>query len=225
MSDRDKTRLYYAVCVCLLVVAAVLRFYGITDVFLDADELRSALWSRQDTIAQVVERTRNGNTSPILYPLFLYVIQKVESSPLSVRMVPAAASVLTIAALLFLLPRVGVSRWAAFIAALLSTGSVEAIRHAQHVREYSVDALVAVLMIVGLLSYLRGRAGTGGVHTFYFVHRRSLRRWCSTASFSSVQPYLGRSWSWKGERSGSAEPQCGMDCASAEDGYGRESCT
>ena len=186
MSALGKTRLYYAAAVCLLVVAAVLRFHGITDVFLDADELRSALWSRQDTIAQVVERTRNGNTSPILYPLFLYVIQKVESSPLSVRMIPAAASVLTIAALLFLLPRVGVSRWAAFIAALLAAGSVEAIRHAQHVREYSVDALVAVLMIVGLLSYLRGRAGTGGVHTFYFCASRSLRRWCSTASFSSV---------------------------------------
>ena len=162
VSDRGKTRLYYAAAVILLIAAAALRFSGITDIALERDELASALWSRQDTIAEVLDSTREGNSSPILYPLVLYAVQKVQSSPLSVRIVPAAASVLTVAALLFWLPRFGVSRWAAFIAALLAASSVEAIRHAQDVQEYSIDALVALLMTMGLLSYLRGERGYGG---------------------------------------------------------------
>ena len=154
MSNRSKTRLYYAAAVCLLLVTAALRFYNLTGHFLSYDEAVAANNSR-DSIQTVLENTRNKNSAPILYPLALYVVQKAESSHLSVRIVPAAASVLTVAVLLLLLPRVGVSRWAAFIAALLAAGSVEAIRHAQEVREYSVDALVAVLMIVGLLWYIQ----------------------------------------------------------------------
>ena len=57
--------------------------------------------------------------------------------------------------MLFLLPRLGVARWAAFLAALLATLSVAAIYHAQDARECSIDALLATLMIAGLLWYLR----------------------------------------------------------------------
>ena len=192
MSARDKTRLYYAAAICLLVVAAALRFYDLPGNFITFDEAVAANNSR-GSLSSVLARTRDSNSSPILYPLVLYAVQKVESSPLSVRIVPAAASVLTVAVLLFLLPRVGVSRWASFIAAILAMGSVNAIWNAQDVREYSVDALVAVLMIVGLLSYLRGRAGTGGVHTFYLLWRCSSPRSRSTASFSLAQPYSERS--------------------------------
>ena len=161
MSARDKTRLYYAACVCLLVVAAALRFYDLPGNSITFDEAAAALNSR-GTLAEVIDNTRERNSSPILYPLVLYAVQKVESSALSVRFVSAAASVLTIAVLLFVLPRVGVSRWAAFAAALLATGSVDGIWNAQDAREYSVDALVALLMIVGLLSYLREKHGYGG---------------------------------------------------------------
>ena len=55
----------------------------------------------------------------------------------------------------FLLPRLGVARGAAFLAGLLATLSIAAIEHAQDAREYSIDALLAVLMIAGLLWYLR----------------------------------------------------------------------
>ena len=101
--------------------------------------------------------TRCCNTSPILYPLALYGIQRIERSELTIRLIPAAASVLTVAALLFLLPWAGISRQAAFIAALLAAVSAEAIFHARDAREYSVDALLAVLLIAGLLLYLRDR--------------------------------------------------------------------
>ena len=108
MSDRSKTRLYYAACICLLIAAAALRFYDLPGGSLGYDEAVAANNSR-GSLGEVLDRTRNNNSSPILYPIVLYAVQKVESSRTSVRIVPAIASVLTVAALLFLLPRVGES--------------------------------------------------------------------------------------------------------------------
>ena len=153
--SRDrKACLYYAACICLLVVAAGLRFHDLSETSLRYDEARTANMSR-GALSEIVPDIRCCNSLPILYPLVLWAVQKVESTLFSVRIVPATASVLTIALMLLLLPRLGVARGAAFLAALLATLSVEAIRHAQDVREYSIDALLALLMVVGLLKYLR----------------------------------------------------------------------
>ncbi len=152
-------RLTLAAFVCLLIVAAGLRFYDLPGNSVWLDEAVAAINSR-GSLSEVVLNTRCCNSSPILYPLALWAVQKVESTPFSIRVLPAAASVLTVAVMLFLLPRLGVARGAAFLAALLATLSVEAIRHAQDAREYSIDALLAVLMTAGLLWYLRdGRRG------------------------------------------------------------------
>ncbi len=147
-------RLALAAFVCLLLVAAGLRFYGLPGHYLWSDEAVAANIA-DGALTEVILDTRRYNSSPILYPLALWVVQKVDVSIFSVRVLPATASVLTVAVMLFLLPRLGVSRWAAFLAALLTTLSVEAIRTAQDVREYSIDALLAVLLIAGLLWYLR----------------------------------------------------------------------
>ena len=153
--SRDrKACLYYAACVSLLVVAAGLRFHDLPEKSLRHDEAAAANISR-GALSEVLPGTRCCNSSPILYPLVLYSVQQVESTPFSIRVVPATASVLTVALMLFLLPRLGVARGAAFLAALLATLSVEAIWHAQDAREYSIDALLTVLMIAGLLRYLR----------------------------------------------------------------------
>ena len=153
--SRDrKACLYYAACVCLLVAAAGLRFHDLSGNSLWFDEAVAANNS-SGALSEVVSNTRRRNSSPILYPLVLWAVQQVESTAFSVRIVPATASVLTVAVMLFLLPRLGVARGAAFLAALLATLSVEAIRHAQDAREYSIDALLAVLMLAGLLWYLR----------------------------------------------------------------------
>ena len=153
--SRDhQTLLYYAVGVCLLLVAAGLRFYDLPGNSLSHDEAAAANIARGAPL-EVIYGTRCCNSSPILYPAALWVVQQVESTPFSVRLLPAAASVLTVAVILFLLPRLGVNRWAAFLAALLATLSVAAIEHAQDAREYSLDALLAALLIAGLLWYLR----------------------------------------------------------------------
>ena len=138
----------------LLVVAAGLRFYDLPGNSLSHDEAAAANISR-GALSEVIPGTRQGNSSPILYPLALWVVQQVESTPFSVRLLPAAASVLTVAVMLFLLPRLGVNQWAAFLAALLATLSVAAIEQAQDTREYSLDALLVALLIAGLLWYLR----------------------------------------------------------------------
>ncbi len=139
---------------CLLIVAAGLRFYDLPGTSVSSDEAIASNNS-SGALSEVIPGTNCCNTSPILYPLALWAVQKVDVSAFSLRVLPAAASVLTVAVMLFLLPRLGVARGAAFLAALLATLSVEAIRHAQDAREYSIDTLLAVLMTAGLLWYLR----------------------------------------------------------------------
>ena len=153
--SRDrKACLYYAACVVLLVVAAGLRFHDLPGDFVRYDEAVVANNSG-GTLSEVVSNTRSNGSTPILYPLALWAVQKVDISAFSIRVLPATASVLSVAVMLFLLPRLGVARGAVFLAALLATLSVAAIEHARDAREYSIDALLAVLMIAGLLWYLR----------------------------------------------------------------------
>ncbi len=156
---RSRERLALAAFVCLLALAAGLRFYDLPGDSVWYDEA-VASGNARGALAEVIPNTSFGNSSPILYPLALWAVQKVDVSAFSIRILPAIASVLTVAVMLFLLPRFGVSRWAAFLAALLATVSVAAIEHAQDAREYSIDALLAALLIAGLLWYLRdGRKG------------------------------------------------------------------
>lgn len=150
-----ESTLYYAACVVLIVVAATLRFYDLPVASLWHDEAVAAN-NATGTISDVVENTRNENTSPILWPLGLWVIQKIERSSLSVRVVPATASVLTVAAILFLLPRAGIRRSSALLAGAIMAVSTGAINEAQEVREYSIDTLLAVVMLAGAMLWMRG---------------------------------------------------------------------
>lgn len=151
-----KARGYVVACACLLAVAGALRFYDLGGNSLWHDEAVAALIA-QGTLSDVVINagTSYSNTSPALYPVMLWAVQKVGSAEFSLRLAPAAASLLTVGALLFWMPRLGIARWAAFMAALLAALSVAAIDHARDAREYSVDALVAVAMIAGFLQYHR----------------------------------------------------------------------
>lgn len=151
-SGRRRARGFLAAGIALVVVAAALRFHGLSEQSLDYDEAVAALNS-QGSWSEVLENTRRFNSTPILYPLALWTAQQAAISNFSVRFLPAAAGVLTVAVLLWGLPAVGLSRRAAFLAALLAAVSVPAITAAQGAREYSVDALLAALLIVGLLRY------------------------------------------------------------------------
>ena len=161
-TDRRRRRAArgYAVAASLaLVAAAALRFDGLGESSLGIDEARVAMWA-QGSLAEVFERTATEHSTPILHPLALWLVQKVEATTFSVRLLPALGSTLAVAALLFLLPSAGVSRRAAFLSGTLAALSARAVIQAHEVREYSLDALFAALLIVGLLRYVRdGRPG------------------------------------------------------------------
>ena len=155
-------RRYVIACACLLVVAGGLRFYDLGGHEMRYDEAVTALNSRgafsdliENVRYSVINDVRYGNTSPILYPLALWAVQRVESTEFSVRFMSAVAGTLTVGALLFLAPRAGVARRAAFLAGLLAAVCVPAILHSQGSREYSLGMLTAALLIVGALQYLR----------------------------------------------------------------------
>ena len=146
---------YRTAALVVLLVAAALRFYDLSGDSLWYDEAVAALNS-QGSFAETVDRTRAYNTSPILYPLALWVVQKVETSNFSVRLLPALGSAATVAVLLFLLPGAGAGRRTALFAGALAAVSAAAIAEAHGVREYSLDALVAALLLAGLLRHLGG---------------------------------------------------------------------
>ena len=149
-------RLYRTAALLVLLAAAALRFYDLSGDSLWYDEAVAALNS-QGSFTETVERTRAFNTSPILYPLALWAVQKVEVSNFSVRLLPAVGSAATVAVLLFLLPGAGAGRRTALFAGALAAVSSAAVAEAHGVREYSLDALAAALLLVGLLRHLGGR--------------------------------------------------------------------
>ncbi len=158
-------RSYYPAAICLLLIAALLRFYDLPGNPLGHNEY-VVVAVGIGTFPQFVGNLHLDSV-PVIHPLLLWVLQDVTDSPLVIRAIPATASVLAIAALLLLLPRLGVSRWVAFLAAALLTVSLPALVHARDAQEYSLDALVAALMTVGLLRYLRtGRKTLLGVTLF-----------------------------------------------------------
>lgn len=144
--------------VLVLLVAGALRFHDLGAHSLRGDEAAAAL-NAWGTVPELVERTQTRNSTPILYPLLLWVVQKIEISAFSVRLLPAVGSLLTVAVLLFGLPLAGVSRRPALLAGTLAALSWAAVYEAQGAREYSLDALVAAVGIVALLRTLRDGCG------------------------------------------------------------------
>ena len=154
-----KRRLSLAACVGLILLAAALRFHQLPADSLWQDEVHYANNAR-GTIGETLSWTRARSSAPILYPMALWVVQKVERSATSIRFIPALASTLTVAAIVLLLPVAGVPRATALLAGLLATLSDAAIQHAQEAHVYSIDTLLAVVMLFAVLRALRGgRAG------------------------------------------------------------------
>lgn len=148
---------YYAACVILIGAAAGLRFHGLASGSLTSDEAIAARNARASSLSQLIDNTRHQNASPALWPLGLWAIQKIESSHTSLRIVPAIASTLTVAAVVLLLPPAGIRRSTALLAGVMLTVSTTAIQAAQHTREYSIDVLLSVMILAGTLWYLKGK--------------------------------------------------------------------
>ena len=145
---------YYAACAALLAVAAALRFHDLAGHDVHYDEAVDVIQAR-GSLSDIIEQLRCCNVHPIGKSLLLGAVQLASDSEFSVRAPAAFASVLTVGALVFMLPRVGVSKPVGFLAGLMAALSPPAILHAREARIYGIDSFVAALMVVGLLAYLK----------------------------------------------------------------------
>ena len=143
---------YYGAAVGLLIVAAALRCYNLPENTLWFDEA-NIVYIAGGAPGEMVNSIRHGPVHPILNPLLLNGALRIDFSPLAVRLPSVLASVSAIGIILFLLPRWGLPREAAFLAALLAALFPTAIEQAQSARPYSLDALLATLLIAGWFQY------------------------------------------------------------------------
>ena len=65
----SRTHLYYAACIVVLIAAAALRFYNLSENSLWYDEAVAALNSRQ-TFWEVPLHTISANSSPLLISIY-----------------------------------------------------------------------------------------------------------------------------------------------------------
>jgi uncharacterized membrane protein len=116
------------------------------------DEALAANNSR-GTLAETVANTRAHNSSPILYPLILYAVQKAGHSAVLLRSVSFVSSVLLII-LVAVAGKQLIGPVPALIAAVLVAFSPGQIHYAQEVREYAFSSLFAGLVTFAYLDYL-----------------------------------------------------------------------
>lgn len=147
------TRFYVVIATLLLIVAGLLRTHNLSETSLWLDEARAANNSRGGFI-ETITKTQHKNSSPVIYPMLLYLVQKIDSSSTAVRLPSAIASMLAILVILSL-PRVGVDKRVAFLAASLLAFSASQIEYAQEVREYSVSVLFAAIMLYATVAHMR----------------------------------------------------------------------
>jgi len=147
------TQSYTFLSTLLLIAACVLRFHDLSGASIWLDEAIAAINS-QGTLAQTISNTQHRNSSPALYPVLLYLVQKIDVSATAVRLPSAIGSALAILVILSL-PRVGIGKRTAFLAAALMTFSASQIEFAQEVREYSISVLFASIMLYTLVLHLR----------------------------------------------------------------------
>jgi hypothetical protein len=137
--------LYLTLAALLLLATAGLRFHDLAQRSMWHDEALTANLAR-GSLAETLRQTQELHSAPMVHPTLLWLTQKVASTPASVRLPSAVASLLAVA-LTLCLPRVGVERWTALLAALLLAVSAFQIRYAQEAREYALSVLVGVAML------------------------------------------------------------------------------
>lgn len=142
----------YEIAAALIIfVAVVLRFYNLGGTSLWYDESVYIINS-QTTFAGVLENTKHANSSPLFLPILLWMMDSIVGlNPFLARIPSALAGILSVGVLLAL-PRVGVAKPVALIAAALLAIAQIQVLYAQEVREYGLSILVSALVLYGFLA-------------------------------------------------------------------------
>ncbi len=146
-------RIFLAIGILIVLLAASLRIYRISQRSLWLDEAIAANISR-GTLSETLILTRGFHSAPIIHPAVLYAVEKVSASPLAVRLPSLLASVLAVVLLLCFVTIPVIDHKTAGLAALMLTVSATQIRYAQEVREYSLGVLYAGVLLYVFLSYI-----------------------------------------------------------------------
>ncbi len=147
----SRGRFFRIAALLVLTIATALRVYHLGDRSLWWDEAVTANISR-GTFTQVLEKTQQRCSAPVVHPYILYLVEKVGKGPAAARAPSVLASILAVLMMLAMV-RVKVSHNAALISAGILAVSASQIRYAQEVREYSLAVLLATILIFCLLRY------------------------------------------------------------------------
>lgn len=150
---------YGASALIILLVAAGLRFYRLGDIPVWFDEAAYVAFS-QGSFSDMISQVRGGNSSPLLLPLFTWIIQGVGDFTFAYRLPSALAGVGTVAVVL-LLPRVGVPAPVALASASVLAASESQIRYSQEIREYSLGVFTVVVLVYFALKTIKNHSETG----------------------------------------------------------------
>ena len=138
----------------LTVIGAVVRLIAIDAKAIWLDEALTYWMSQAGGFGDILAANASGSSAPPLFVYLLAAVSWVGSDEFTLRMLPWAASVVSIP-VLWLLAREFVSREGATFAVLLVTVSAAHVKYAQQLREYSLAYLLATLMILFFARFLR----------------------------------------------------------------------
>jgi hypothetical protein len=155
-------------CIVVMLLAASLRLYHISERSLWFDEAIAANISR-GTLGHTLVLTRNEHSAPIIHPLVLYAVEKTAAGPLAVRTPSFVASLLAVFLMLCFVTIPSFDRKTALLSALMLGMSALQIRYAQEVREYSLSVLYATLLTYLFMAYSSRREGRGSLVPLYLA--------------------------------------------------------
>lgn len=151
---------YWLASLAILGVAIYLRFQYLGSIPMWFDEAVYATNSR-GSLNDVLQATRGSNSSPLLLPLLLWVIQLFDTSVLAVRLPSAIAGTLAVGVFL-LIHRTGVPRVVGLATAAVMATVESQIKYSQEVREYALGVLLVALALYSALEARQKIKGSRG---------------------------------------------------------------
>jgi uncharacterized membrane protein len=110
-------------------------------------------WFAQGPLTQIIEQNTAHNSAPPLFVLLIALVTKLGTSELALRLLPCLAGIALIPAVYLLTRRQVEQPWALVAAALVAISPTQVL-YSQQLREYSLAALMAVLLIHATLTFL-----------------------------------------------------------------------
>ena len=161
-------RIFLAFSVVLILFAASLRIYHISQRSLWLDEAIAANISR-GTLPETLILTRAFHSAPIVDPLLLYGVEKASTGALAVRIPSLVASLAAVLLMLCFVTIPSIDYRTAGLSALMLSVSAVQVRYAQEVREYSLSVLYAEVLMYVFLSYTSNREENGSPTLLYLT--------------------------------------------------------